>query len=238
MSTAPAMRLGIECKVIDRVSYMERLDLPEAEFLATGGPGEDVANTAMELELRRRVLLTGDVGAALYRFGRPRRSDLWRLPVFGRTEIPSLQAITRSRPMRPWSIGTYDDRPIARRIGEEAGGLPRGSFAAIKHASTALIHQDPEGRMTSASLRAVREFAAAEGTSLTLVERKPLRKRERFVIKASHRFHVDRIGQSLADRQWAMIHQEPRQGAVLFRWGVSIVQPRYAALRGLLSGVR
>ena len=253
---ATAAHLGLEAKVIDRVSYMTRDDLPEAEFLATGGPGEDVANTAMEAELKGHILITGDVGAALYRFGRPKRSDLWRLdlsgssmteyrlradfifvplPIFGMTEIPSLQEITLSPEMAPWSIGTYYDRPIARRIAEEAGGLPRGSFAAVKHAATALIHQDPEAHMAAASLASVREFAAREGTPLKLVARRPLRRRERFVIKASHRLHVDRLGRRLADRQWAQIHQEPIQGSVLFRWGVATIRPRYAAVRELLA---
>ena len=157
------------------------------------------------------------------------------LPVFGMTEIPSLQEITLSDEMKPWSIGGYYDRPIARRIAEEAGGLPRGSFATIKHAATALVHQDPEGRMAPASVLSVREFAAAEGTQLTLRPRRPLRRRERFVIKASHRLHVDRFGRRLAARQWAMIHQEPRQGSVLFRWGVAVVRPRYATLPALLA---
>jgi hypothetical protein len=252
---ATAQRLGIEAQVLDRVSYMTRDDLPEAEFLATGGPGEDVANTAMESELKQRILVSGDVGAALYRFGRPKRSDLWRLdlsgssmtefrlradfifaplPVFGMTEIPSLQDITLSTQMEPWSIGGYYDRPIARRIAEEAGGLPRGSFATVKHAATALIHQDPQTHMAPASVASVREFAAREGTTLKLVARRPLRRRERFVIKASHRLRADRFGRGLAARQWAMIHHEPGQGSVLFRWGVETIRPRYAAVRELL----
>ena len=251
-----AARLGIDANVIERTSYMERPDLPEAEFLATGGPGEDVAYTAMETELVRALFVTGDVGAALYRFGRPKRSDLWRLdlsgssmtefrlrldfiyvplPVFGMTEIPSLQEITLSDEMKPWSVGGYYDRPIARRIAEEAGGLPRDSFATIKHAASALIHQDPAARMAPASVAALRDFAAAEGTPLQLVARRPLRRRERFVIKASHRLHVDRVGRALAARQWAMIHNEPRQGAVLFRWGVSVVRGRYRVLDELLG---
>ena len=251
-----AKRLGLEAKVIDRVSYMSRSDLPEAEFLATGGPGEDVANKAMEPELRRRILVTGDVGAALYRYGRPKRSDLWRLdlsgssmtefrlrvdfifvplPVFGMTQIPSLQEITLSDEMKPWSIGTYYDRPIARRIGEEAGGLPRGSFAATKHAATALIHQDPGERMSLASVASVKDFAAREGTKLELVVRAPLRKRERFVIKAGKRLHIGAFGRDLAARQWAMIHHEPRQGSILFRWAVAQIRPRYAAVRRLLD---
>ena len=210
----------------------------------------------MEGALRRAVLVTGDVGAALYRYGRPKRSDLWRLdlsgssmteyrlradfifvplPVFGMTEIPSLQEITLSDAMKPWSIGTYYDRPIARRIGEQTGGLPRGSFATVKHAATALIHQDPGGHMSPRSLRAVQDFAAQEGTPLRLMARRPLHRRERFVIKASHRMRADRIGRRLAARQWAQIHHEPRQGSVLFRWGVAVIRPRYAPVRALLA---
>ena len=249
-----ASRLGLATQVIDRVSYLARDDLPEAEFLATGGPGEDVANTAMEPYLARRILITGDVGAALYRYGRPKRSDLWRLdlsgssmtefrlrtdfifvplPVFGMTEIPSLQEITLSDEMKPWSIGSYYDRPIARRIGEQAGGLPRGSFAAVKHAATALIHQDPDAHLTPASKESLRAFAAREGIDLKLQRRVPLSKSERFVIKASHRLHVDRIGRDLAARQWAMIHQDPRQGSLLFRWGVATIRPRYGAVAAM-----
>jgi hypothetical protein len=251
-----AERLGISAKVVDRVSYAERTDLPEAEFLATGGPAEDVANIAMESELRHRILVTGDVGAALYRYGRPRRSDLWRLdlsgssmtefrlrldfiyvplPVFGMSEIPSLQQITLSDEMKPWSIGGYYDRPIARRIAEEAGGLPRGSFAMAKHAATSLIHQDPGGLMAPASVVSVRDFAAREGTNLELIARRPLRKRERFVIKAGKSMHIGWLGRGLAARQWAMIHHEPPQGSLLFRWGVANVRPRYRAVRALFA---
>ncbi len=254
-----AARLAIDARVIDRVSYMTSADLPEAEFLATGGPGEDVATTAMESELHRRLLVTGDVGAALYRYGRPKRSDLWRLdlsgssmtefrlrvdfiyvplPVFGMTEIPSLQEITLSHEMKPWSIGGHYDRPIARRIAEETGGLPRGSFAIVKHAATALIHQDPEARMAPASVSSLREFAAHKGAPVKLVARRPLRRRERFVIKASHRLHVDRLARGLAARQWALIHNEPHQGALMFRWAVAVVRPRYAAVRELLTDHR
>jgi hypothetical protein len=42
-----------------------------------------------------------------------------------------INAISRSREMAPWSVGGDYDRPIARRMLEEAG-LPRGSFAIRK----------------------------------------------------------------------------------------------------------
>jgi hypothetical protein len=89
--------------------------------------------------------------------------------------------------------------------------------------------------MAPESVAAVHKFAADDGTPLELVARRPLRKRERFVIKASHRLHVERVGRGLAARQWAMIHHEPHQGAVLFRWGVSVLRARYRAVGELLD---
>ncbi len=49
----------------------------------------------------------------------------------GRIHAPVLQALSVSESMRPWSIGGAYDRPIARRIAEEAG-VPRHLFGQIK----------------------------------------------------------------------------------------------------------
>jgi hypothetical protein len=49
----------------------------------------------------------------------------------GRIHAPVLQALGVSEAMRPWSIGGSYDRPIARRIAEEAG-IPRHMFGQIK----------------------------------------------------------------------------------------------------------
>jgi hypothetical protein len=49
----------------------------------------------------------------------------------GRIHAPVLQALSVSEAMRPWSIGGSYDRPIARRIAEEAG-IPRHMFGQIK----------------------------------------------------------------------------------------------------------
>ncbi len=49
----------------------------------------------------------------------------------GGLHAPAIKAITDSRAMKPWSVGSGYDRPIARRIAEEAG-VPRHLFGQSK----------------------------------------------------------------------------------------------------------
>jgi hypothetical protein len=55
------------------------------------------------------------------------------LSFVGAEGIASLRAISRSSIMKPWSVGGDYDRPIARRIAEEAG-IPRSAFGVRKQA--------------------------------------------------------------------------------------------------------
>ncbi|HTW66298.1 MAG TPA: hypothetical protein VME17_16865 [Bryobacteraceae bacterium] len=49
----------------------------------------------------------------------------------GGLHAPAIKTITYSRAMKPWSVGGSYDRPIARRIAEEAG-VPRHLFGQVK----------------------------------------------------------------------------------------------------------
>ncbi len=53
------------------------------------------------------------------------------VPFWGLRHVNEIRAITRREEMQPWTLGTDYDRPIARRIVEEAG-VPRGAFAVRK----------------------------------------------------------------------------------------------------------
>ena len=229
--------------------------MPEAEFLATGNSGEDVSMVTMERHLGRTLLINGMVGNAMWRYGRWPRRDLWRtdlsgcsmtefrlrldsiylpLPAFGMTEIPSMQTITQSAQMRPWSVGGYYDEPIARRIAEDAG-IPRGSFATFKRAATAVIHLWGKEAMSPASLASAEAFAASEGRDLRLRPRPRLQRRQRLFIKLAHLFRMDRLVVPIQRQRRGLIHFEPRAGSILFRWGVAQVRPRYEAARGFLD---
>ncbi len=73
---AAARRLGMTVESFDRLEYLTRTDLPEAEFLATGMSGEEVVMVPMAASLRRAMLLTGSEEFHLK--GHPYRRGLYR----------------------------------------------------------------------------------------------------------------------------------------------------------------
>ena len=248
---ANAQRLGMEAAAFDRLAYLKRDDLPEAEFLATGASGEDVIMSAYESSLGRGMLLTGSQGNGIWRVGGSTRTDLRRsgldgaslheyrlradfafvpLPTFGLTQRPSVMAISASEEMKPWSVGGRYDQPISRRIGEEAG-LPRGSFAARKHAAAALIHDEGEKVLSPTTRRAIREFAAASGEQFRFPERFRPTRLHRAALKGAPRIGAGSLVADMEARRRALVHFEPEVGTLLLRWGVSVIRPRYESLR-------
>ncbi|MDO8891111.1 MAG: hypothetical protein Q7V00_04645 [Sulfurimicrobium sp.] len=59
------------------------------------------------------------------------------IPVIGSRHRTSILSITEDQEMTPWRLGNYYDRPIPRRIAEEAG-VPREMFGQTKLAS--IVH--------------------------------------------------------------------------------------------------
>lgn len=62
------------------------------------------------------------------------------LPYIGARRRAEIVEITESAEMDPWRLGTAYDRPIARRIAEEAG-VPRQLFGQSKMGSVVLFSQ-------------------------------------------------------------------------------------------------
>ena len=60
------------------------------------------------------------------------------LPYIGARRKPDIVEITESSEMDPWRLGTEYDRPIPRRIAEEAG-VPRQLFGQSKMGSVVLF---------------------------------------------------------------------------------------------------
>jgi len=122
------------------------------EFIATPGHGDDVVFAAFEPALRDRLFLTGSWGDSVWNRkskvepGLPMRARFekslseYRLRVgFAHVPVPtigaiypkSIVAISQSYEMAPYSVGEYYDRPIPRRILEEAG-IARCEFGFLK----------------------------------------------------------------------------------------------------------
>ena len=152
-------KLGMSVGIYDRTEYRNAVDLPEAEFLATGMGGEDVVMSAFEEVLDGKVLFTGFHGDKVWHYGTGKGSKTivrgdasggslgeFRLrvgfihlpiPFIGCLQQPSINEITMSSEMREWYLhrdtetGQIYNRPIPRRIVEEAG-VPRDWFGSAK----------------------------------------------------------------------------------------------------------
>lgn len=130
-----------------------------AEFVATPGLGDNVMLKTLEKQLKNSIYLSGIGGDAVWR--RPTRvgpgmpvgirfnksSTEFRLrvgysfvpvPLFGARFIAPIKRITHNPNMEPYTLHQRYDRPIARKIIEEAG-IERGAFAAYKAATNPTV---------------------------------------------------------------------------------------------------
>ena len=139
----------------DSLAYRRRTDLLEAEFLASGELGPQVSFAAFDEDFRGKLVFMGARGDSVWGLDEPCCNDdfhfdgrlshlghsehmLWAgyvivpMPLYGATAWTSLQAVSRSAEMAPWSLKNDYDRPIPRRILEESG-VARELFGMDKH---------------------------------------------------------------------------------------------------------
>ncbi|MEX2546911.1 MAG: hypothetical protein WD830_03885 [Chloroflexota bacterium] len=239
-------RLGLEVRGYERLAYLHRNDLPEAEFLASGFSGEEVVMSEMERDLGGHMLVSAFFGDGMWWMNRPPRPILWRsdqsgsslgewrlragfihvpLPCFSGEQYPLTQRISRSPEMRPWVLGRAYDKPIPRRILEEAG-VPRGAFGEVKRAISATIHVDGPAALSPASAASLEAFAAAEGREVQFRHRS-FPTWQRALLKASRKLGVESVASRVDRHKVALGVMEPSFGSLVFRWAVSVVHPRY-----------
>jgi hypothetical protein len=150
--------LGYDVRVIDRNDWRQNAS-PEIDCIAGSGATGEVAFDGLGDELSGRLLLSGFWGGSPWDpwpgqscptsafpdhdgsglcFTELRLSRGFvhcPVPFWGGLQIADLVRITRSKEMEPWHVPGSYNRPICRRIVEEAG-IPRGSFATAKHGSS------------------------------------------------------------------------------------------------------
>ena len=147
--------LGLDTTVIASTAW-QGLPPNEAPFYGAAGFMGEIVYTGGQDALGGTVLLTGYHGdgvwstRAKYEKGCLVRGDisglalseyrLWTgfincpLPFWGARRIKEIHQVSRGAEMQPWSLpGSTYDRPICRRIVEEAG-VPRGLFGVHKKA--------------------------------------------------------------------------------------------------------
>jgi hypothetical protein len=168
-----ATRLGLHAIVLDRTAWRQD-PFSEVPFLAADAYGEEMHFVAARSCLQGRVLLTGHFGDKIWgtgaydptpnivRGGAPSGLALteWRLwvgfihcPVafFGARNIEQVHCISTSAELQPWSVGGEYDRPICRRIVEEAG-IERELFGREKNATAVVLWNSAEGFLPEASM--------------------------------------------------------------------------------------
>lgn len=151
-------RLGMRVAEFDRADFRRLPGHPRAEFfLSSPAAVTDAAMQVMQTALAGSVFVSGRHGERYWGPTRRCRRRHFRevddchlsgqalgefrlrtgfvhypVPYVGALHGPAIHRITHSAEMRPWRLGTgYYDRPIARRIAEEAG-VPRESFGQRK----------------------------------------------------------------------------------------------------------
>jgi hypothetical protein len=136
--------------------------LTEIEFCASGLGGDDIVFQQAEGLLRHSLLVTGFHGDSVWDLEKRAGTTIERgdlsggslgelrlrlpfihlpLPFVGCREWPAIRRISRSDEMRPYRVGGTYDRPIPRRILEEAG-VPRALFGQEKRMVSSLVFID------------------------------------------------------------------------------------------------
>ena len=171
-------KLGMNPLVIDRNAWRDEA-FAEAPFIAADGCGRDAWLSAAHEHLPRRLLLTGNFGG--WSWAIPARNSPnnfysasppglsmseFRLitgylhcpvPCLGVEHIGTIRNIGASEEMQDWSIGGRYDRPIPRRIIEQAG-LLRGSFAVRKTATNIHLFRKNEFDRYMAGTASFRDY--------------------------------------------------------------------------------
>jgi hypothetical protein len=164
--------LGYTVKEFGRLDYRKRGDCPE--ILNSGGPSEFLSFGEY---LRGTLFFTGFNGDMIWnKNAHPVSRDLIRtdasgtslteyrldagfihlpVPFIAADSHPSIHEISNSQEMANWAVGGNYDRPIARRIVEEAG-IARHMFGQVKRAAGVVVTS--EGLQQTMSETSLNDF--------------------------------------------------------------------------------
>lgn len=231
----------------------------EPEFLASGMGGEDLPLSVFERHLSGRILLTGFYGGETRLVsGDGNRALMARVDLSGSSlvefrlrtgfaHVPILfmgcartgdvRRIGLTDELSPWRLGNDYDKPVLRRIIEEAG-VPRHVFGQRKEAGSALLFQ--RLAFYASPVRSnLRRFAATR--------RRPARRLKQAVWSA--RFWSwrclrkaaalcgiarlpDRIEQIVLGEDWRVFEHSSPDAELAFRWGLRKTRRRYRFAAG------
>lgn len=137
--------------------FKVKLDCIDAEFFVCGDLGAYLQFSAFENDFAGNIVFSGTSGSYIWDKDSNVNIDSVRynynyytanlsfaenalkngyvffpLPLYGSTAVESIQRITNSEEMKPWTLNTSYDRPICRRV-LETSGVDRNMFGHTKY---------------------------------------------------------------------------------------------------------
>lgn len=259
-----ARLLRLEATEYGKMQFRSVPDLCEAEFLTWPG-GHDIVMAPCEPVLAQRLIIIGRYGdtalsmdpdkargefriSADYMGGGAMHEFRMRVGFFdfnvfyaAALHAPRICEISRSDEMRPWSIGGEYDRPIGRRIVEEAG-VPREMFG-IKKSATLNFPLRSTRDLSESSRNALRSFLRSQSMTAKL-----RRASSRALVKMRSAFEAGARGlggpESSLGRLAASLIPIPErfQGydeiAFSTAWAHTVIRERYASAVEQISNAK
>lgn len=148
----------------DAMDFRSNTDLVEADYLCTGELGSSISSGTFDKYYRKNMVYTGDRGDPIWSVQSSNRNSdfkfvdfcshlgnserrLWvgylsvPMPLYGASAWPSIYDISNSKEMAAWQLGNNYDRPIPRRMIEDAG-VPREWFGFKKQGAGFQLHNE------------------------------------------------------------------------------------------------
>lgn len=250
-----AARLGMKATPYSLVAFQKLPGLPEAEFCVYPD-GSDAVMAAARDQLAGSLLLIGrhgDVvwsmderkaapqlmepglevvtGATMNEFRLDTGFQQLVVPYIGATHCRTLNRISHSPELAAWSVGGDYDRPIPRRIAEEAG-IPRAAFGQVKMATAHFDLRDPR-RLSPASAASYATYCARHARPMSMSRRLAftlLRQLYRLEVRLRLAAMAFGLGRFLPRLHWVPGRYRPWDpfASHLLQWGFEHVRGRYA----------
>ncbi|HEX2576861.1 MAG TPA: hypothetical protein VHK88_10980, partial [Aquihabitans sp.] len=248
--------LGIELVGVERGGWRDDPSMPEALVAASGVTFMDVVMLTYRDHLPGALLVVGHSGDNVWSAGNFRAYQdvvqgagrisgrglaehrlevgyvLFAPATAGHTAHPSIFRLSGAAEMSPWDVGGSYNRPIARRIVEEAG-VPRGSFATRKFAGSGRVGSSRTSYRGHDRAERAAELAevmtpAGVASFLDHVDALAAEGRGLADARVRRRIAVGRVGHRLFEKLDALNHHVGRR---LHRIGIKALVPRRVMIR-------
>ena len=258
-----AKTLGFE-NIVERSAdfYKNSNDFIEAYYLCTGELGASISFSAFSQDFKNNIVFTGERGDSIWNCSDQNRNNslcfktaslshlgmsekhLWDgsitvpMPLFGATAWESIYDISNSEEMAPWRLNNDYDRPIPRRICEQAG-LKRTDFGISKHGAGFIYRYDTLKRIKYR----MSPYSAKSFENFVEVHRKPhllqklsyfYKMRQFYLFVIADKLKLSKIGITIKypESEFLIATPNPNTPRYLIPWASSIMLEKYKKILG------